>query len=625
MMQKIKQILFLIIIYPVLGQNWFQYQLIDRQFNQAVVQYNEGRFATCESILKKILADEPGVYSESALILLIKSQIGLNRTQSAKESSRRFFEGFPESEYLKNVMESLGDLYVNEGNYSSAYRMYHRAKKLSNELDFSQKIDSKILRLIQIRLPNSLIDELLTLEVDPGFRNIHLIAKANSEILIGRPDDGALTLSQVDLSQLSDTYFSFYEILLRATYQPPSPVMMVGIVLPMSGVDAEEGNAFLSGFYDGEQSIGLTKQRLSVMVQDSRSEDLVTIKVAKNLANLNQILALISPTDDQSSLAIASSLESNNVPIVLTNLQQNDLSEINNLVFQINSTLPMQAKAAAHFAVNILGLDSLAVIAPADQFGEIQTDSFIEEVDRLGGTVVATEWYSGQPKNLRRQFRFLRRVAFSLLPKEESFDQALGMEIDSLDALFDISADDFFDLPKPDKKRMSTSDSAKVILNTIQGIYVPINKNDLEYIGPQIPMYNLNTKIIGNEHWQDIEILQKENIGPHLKGMSIITNFYRPGIDSSAYEGENLYAYYRGFNTAKLLAQLNLESQTRQSVSQSLKSIDFYSGEGFYYSPDHSNPQVNAAFQILEFDGRGFIHHGVFHGDSLRLISTQNP
>ena len=77
----------------------------------------------------------------------------------------------------------------------------------------------------------------------------------------------------------------------------------------------------------------------------------------------------------------------------------------------------MQGKAAAHYAVNVLGLDSIAVIAPVDHYGETQTDAFIEEVDRLGGTVVATEWYSGQPKDLGRQFKFLRRVAFNLLPK----------------------------------------------------------------------------------------------------------------------------------------------------------------------------------------------------------------
>jgi hypothetical protein len=275
--------------------------------------------------------------------------------------------------------------------------------------------------------------------------------------------------------------------------------------------------------------------------------------------------------------------------------------------------------------MNVLKLDSLAIIAPADSYGEIQTDAFIKEVDRLGGTVVATEWYSGQPKNLKRQFKDLRRIAFSLLPKEESFDKALGMEIDSLDALFDISAEDFFDLPKTKQKRMSSSDSTKIVLNTIQGIYLPIHKDDLEYIGPQLPMYNFNAKIIGNENWQNQKILQKDNIGPYLKDLSIITTFYASPFDSTGFDGELRIAYYRGYNTANMLTQLHLESQSRKSMSQSLKSVDLYSGQGYNYSPDPSNPHVNAAFQILEFNGNDLIPLGVFYGDSLRLVSLQYP
>ena len=324
----VRKTLLLFFLNLLVGQNWFQIQIVERQFNQAVVHYNDGRYATSETILKKILNEESGDYGEPSLLLLIKSQIGLIRIQSAKESTRQFFEKYPESQYLKNVMECLGDLYVNEGTYSSAYRMYHRAKKLSVEIDFSRKVDLKIQRLIQFRLPDSLLDELLTTEIAPEVRNVHLIAKANSQILNGNPDDGALTLNQVDLGQLSDTYFPFYENLLRATYQPPSPVMMVGIVLPLSGKEGEVGNAFLTGFYDGEKSNTLSKQRLSILAQDSRSDDLEAIKVAKDLAKLGQVNALVCPLDNQSSIAVTSSLASSDLPIILTNPQQNDLSEI---------------------------------------------------------------------------------------------------------------------------------------------------------------------------------------------------------------------------------------------------------------------------------------------------------
>jgi ABC-type branched-subunit amino acid transport system substrate-binding protein len=621
-----KYILSLIFMFSLIfSQGWIQSQVIERKFNQAVENYNEGKYATTSTILKRLLADNPLSFEEPSLLLLLKSQVALDQTEQAKETARVFFAKFPKTIYLVNIMETLGDLYVNESAFESAYRMYHRSRSLSSNFKTTNKIDSKLLKLIKVRLPSSILNEMLILESKKESINIHLLAKANSDMLNGLPDESAIILNKIDPLFLPDIYALFYENLLRRSYEPPSAVLMVGIVLPISGENAKEGEAFLSGFYAGEKSFNKDNQRLSILVKDTRSNDLQAIIDARNLEKMNQIKTIISPLNEQSSLAITSALSNTDLPIILTNTQQNDLSNINSKTFHFNSTLATQGKMAARYAVNQLGLKFLAVVSPADQNGEIQTDAFIKEVDLLGANVVVSEWYSGQPKNLKRQFKNIRRIAFDLLPKEENYDEALGMSIDSLDALFDISTEDYFDLPKKKKNKMSSSDSSKVILSTIDGIYLPINLDDLEFIGPQIPMYNLETKIIGNNNWQNLNILQKENIGPHIKGLSIITNFTQQNTDPELYNGNQQYSFYNGYNVAKLLTQVDIEDQSRELLNNALRNLDFHKGVGFFYSPSQSNKQINSAFQIIEFDGKGFKHQGVFRGDSLELILTQNP
>ena len=621
-----KYILSLIFMFSLIfSQGWIQSQVIERKFNQAVENYNEGKYATTSTILKRLIADNSLSFEEPSLLLLLKSQVALDQTEQAKETARVFFAKFPKTIYLVNIMETLGDLYVNESAFESAYRMYHRSRSLSSNFKTTNKIDSKLLKLIKVRLPSSILNEMLILESKKESINIHLLAKANSDMLNGLPDEAAIILNKIDPLFLPDIYALFYENLLRRSYEPPSAVLMVGIVLPISGKNAKEGEAFLSGFYAGEKSFNKDNQRLSILVKDTRSNDLQAIIDARNLEKMNQIKTIISPLNEQSSLAITSALSNTDLPIILTNTQQNDLSIINSKTFHFNSTLATQGKMAARYAVNQLGLKFLAVVSPADQNGEIQTDAFIKEVDLLGANVVVSEWYSGQPKNLKRQFKNIRRIAFDLLPKEEIYDEALGMSIDSLDALFDISTEDYFDLPKKKKNKMSSSDSSKVILSTIDGIYLPINLDDLEFIGPQIPMYNLETKIIGNNNWQNLNILQKENIGPHIKGLSIITNFTQQNTDPELYNGNQQYSFYNGYNVAKLLTQVDIEDQSRELLNNALRNLDFYKGVGFFYSPSLSNKQINSAFQIIEFDGKGFNHQGVFRGDSLELILTQNP
>jgi hypothetical protein len=623
-MKKYIAILF-IMINMLFSQSWMQSQIIERKFNQAVESYNEGKYATSLTILKKILADEHSLFEEPSLLLLLKSQVALNQLDQAKETTRAIFSKFPKTIYLVNIMETLGDLYVNESVYESAYRMYHHSRSLSQNIKKIEKIDSKLLKLISVRLPSLVLDEMLILDSNKESINIHLLAKANSDMLNGLPDEAAIMLNKIDPLFLPDIYSLFFKNLLRQSYEPSSAILMVGIILPLTGKNTEEGKAFLSGFYAGEKSYQNQNQRLSIIVKDSRSDDLQAIIDARSLERMKQVKTIISPLSDQSSLAISSTLSRTNIPIILTKIQQNDLSEINDKTYHFNSTLAMQGRMAARYAVNELGLQYLGVISSTNQNGEIQTDAFIKEVDQLGANVVFSEWYSGEPKNLKRQFKNIRRIAFNLLPKEESYDEALGMSIDSLDALFDISTEDYFNLPKKKKKKMSTLDSSKVVLSSIDGIYFPINLDDLEFIGPQVPMYNLETKIIGNNNWQKLSILQKENIGPHLKGLSIITNFNQQSINSEVYNGDKQSSFYSGYNISRLLIDINLENQSRKSLNQTLKNLDFHKGIGFFYSRSVSSDQINAAFQILEFDGEGFNLQGVFQGDSLQMVLSQKP
>ena len=67
-------------------------------------------------------------------------------------------------------------------------------------------------------------------------------------------------------------------------------------------------------------------------------------------------------------------------------------------------------------------------------------------------------------------------------PKDDIKDDLYNIEIDSIDALFDVDIVDFFELPKEEDQKMDKKDSAKVVLETIEAIYIPIRPDELEYI-----------------------------------------------------------------------------------------------------------------------------------------------
>ena len=624
-MHKFKLALLLLLFNNGFAQNWLQNQRAERQFKEAVSSYNEGRFAIAEDISSAIIDSDFESFNEKTLLLLLKSQIALNKSSEAKQTAKKLFTKYPSSSFLPYIMESMGDLYVNNSNYESAYRMYSRANGFNLSSDLEEKIYRKMFKLIQIKLPQSLLDELLVFETNPSAINIHLLATAYSQIMDGLPDAAALTLAQIAPSSLPNEFSNLLENLLRESYKPPSPVLTVGLAVPLTGKNANLGKSFLEGFQSGQNSKKFNNRRLSVIAKDTRSDNIETIKVVNELKSIDQIVGLISPLDDIESISLLTSLTNSDLPLLLTKKHESEVQNINQNAFLLGSSYSDEGRIAAQYIVKHLGLDSIAVVAPANKKTEIQIDAFINEVDRLGGNVVATEWYSGEPKNLRRQFKYLRKIGFELDAKEKIFDEALGMELDSIDALFDVSADDFFDLPKPNAKKMSSNDSSKVVLKTIQAIYLPIGHNDLEYIGPQIPMYNFDTKIVGNSSWQQLDILTKENIGPHLRGMSIISNVYASKPDSIEMSYENFEQFQLGQHTSRFLTSLSLSEMSRGGFKKSLQEIQMYDGEGFNFQPSKDDKIINSAFQLIDFNGNNFSKNGVIAMDTLLVFQNQNP
>ena len=164
------------------------------------------------------------------------------------------------------------------------------------------------------------------------------------------------------------------------------------------------------------------------------------------------------------------------------------------------------------------------------------------------------------------------------------------------------------------------------------------SQNDLFLIGSILTdgsrYYNLNSEssfILGETYWA-----QRYNnhshypisSGPYdepeyLENDLIISDFYNTSIDSVNYNSKLNNAYYRGFNSARLLTSLNIQDAKRSTLVETLSNIKGLVNQGYYYSPSPNNNKINSASQLFEFDGKEFIHKGIFIGDSLLTIINQ--
>ena len=611
------------------NQSWFKNRSIKEQLKKAVVHYNEGRFATTETILKKILKQEHDNYQSVTWYLMMKADYGLNKIEEARGIARNVLQSYPKSAYVKDVFSCLGDMFVDEGKYSAALRMYLRARSLQSDELFLEKIDRRIMNTLKVNISLPGVDEMLSVEFDLKNRSILLLSKAYGAIFSGQPDDGAQILSGINIDHVPTRYFDFYEELLLATYRPSRKNITIGVVLPLSGEYQSNGTLFLEGLKSAVQAQTEGLRNFSLIIYDNRSRGIETIQTVKMLAKKPEIIAIIGPLNAGNALIAANTLSGSVIPLLIPSSVQDGLVTLGANVFQLNSDEKTRGRLAARYAVQKLGLKNIAVLAPSNEMGHNLVDAFCGELDLLGFAPVKVEWYFGIPEDLQRQFISIRKTAWDLMPKDDEYAEFLGMEIDSLDALFKISVDDFFDLQKDTEKELSAKDSSKINLDTIDGMYMPIPLDHLSYLATQFPIYNLETQVIGNESWQDLDILNQENIGPHLDKMVVITNrkeiFYNEILSRAGYHKNNEF-FYQGVDCVQLLSAVITEDKLdRRTILKSLNSIDEFHGSERIFSFSGEPPNLNKALQVLQYDQNSFSLVGFFKGDSLITSSYQSP
>ena len=611
-----KIILFLTLSLPVFSQNWFQSRLIEKQIDMAIEHFNEDRFAIAETIIKKLMEKPLGVYEPKSRIMLMKTAYALNKKEDVKIIGRDFLESFPKNEFAKDVYLKFGDTFVDEQNFNSAFRMYIKARTLSANEEFLYLVDHRLLNTIQLNIPSTTISELSMISTNSSERIICTLAKSFNDISSGNPDECASSLYQVNPEEIPIYYFDLYEKLLRASYQPAIKTITVGVIIPLTGDNMIQGNSFLRGMHKALSSSINSNKKIAFMIKDNEGDEIQTIRVVNELEKNPAVKAIIGPISETNAIIAANSLQGKNIPLLIPSATLDGITSLGNNIYLLNSNLSVRGKIAARYITKILELDSIAVLAPADNFGHALTDAFVKEVDQLGKKIVGVEWYSGIPTDLKRQFKNLRKIAFDLKEKDNNYDEYLGMVLDSLDFLFELSDDNLFDIPDDEDEKLTALDSSKLKLNTIQAIYSPAHPDHLAYIGTQFPMYYFETQIVGNDSWKNLDVLNQSNIGPHMEGLIIISNNYSIDIKDQIYN--------QAFDCTQLIYSIvNDQNNGRLALAKKLSNLSDFSGESHNVRFFDSN--LNTSLQVLRYENNQITRSGYFVGDSLLSLESIAP
>jgi branched-chain amino acid transport system substrate-binding protein len=337
--------------------------------------------------------------------------------------------------------------------------------------------------------------------------------------------------------------------------------VQVAVAVPLSGElqsfgeDIYNGSIIAADFYHEE-----TGRQITLVPFDTKGDPITAARTIGQLAN-SSVDAVIGPlTSDEASVASAS-LSCSFLPLIAPAATDAGLTLLSQSAFQLSPNIELQGIAMAEYAVRTLRADSAVVITSTGVDNLAIANAFVERFRKLGGTVVAMEYY--RPRD--REFAPYIHDAKSIL---------LGAHHDTSDVYLGDTGDTL------------EVDAAPAHVDCI---FTPGNADQLRLLLPQVKFYNLQGALLGSDGWGDDAIY---GLGDDVTRQGVFPSPFLTQADSelklklaTAYtkrfgKQPNRLACL-GFDALRLITlALSRNAQTREQLATELARTNGFLGAG---------------------------------------------
>ncbi len=583
-----------------------------RYFQRGLAAYNDSRFQDAEPIFSRLVAQgrEHALYT-AALLMQARSDLQLDRTTEAAEALHVLLEAHPKSRYAEHAHYLLGAIMFKDENYFEAASEFAWVLDRGQNSALKSKSAEHLQALFDDYLqPADLRRRLRREYLGPETLALVTLKLAQAEAAQGRRAEGQKIVDDF-LRLNSNTIFrKQLEQWESVDGAQASRTVRIGVILPLNGVDAEDGRALHRGIRYAqlaENSAAGTSNgassRCEFVVRDSESSMVGALKAAQMLLEDPSIVALIGEFEGRASSAVAALAQEKNIPILVPVATEHGITELGENVFQMNADRERKGRTLAEHAYRYLNCRSFVSIAPQDGYGQQMTDGFSAAVDSLGGEIWAQKWYYDQPQDLSRHLKAIRTAAF-----------ARKME-DSLKVTGYSGSELTQSLARSQRSREIMADMLSTPVTNVSAVFLPLYAEDIRLVVYQLSSYNIPGVRLGGEHWQLLDLDVRKEIQRYLDGALFVSDVY---VDWESERGRLFRNAFRktmgatperfdvlGYDAAALFLQcVKKGAKKPEEIRRALANVSGYLGMKGEIALD--NPErVNSRVNILQFAGAG--------------------
>lgn len=452
------------------------------------------------------------------------------------------------------------------------------------------------------------IDFLSLDQIRSGFRQLHDIQIRMDLIEAGARRGGSSAgLAMIDILSrspgLSEFEGQLEQLEARVRSMPARPgesriqseipdgmVYHVGVALP-SGSDERPEEDVSRQIYSGlilaaeEFNRNSDSEKVRIRYRATSSTPESAREAMQQLIWQDYSDLIIGPLFTESAIALSQLAEQYQIPVITPLANTGRINDGHHYTFQLNPDLARHGERMAQQAVEVMGLDTLAIFTQSDEIGHEAGIAFRREAERLGAHVA---WFVEEP---------YRQRGYDLSP--------------ILDRMFPQTAEGMEDV---------SLDSMETTVPTIDGIYAPFSGEEAETLASMLLTglegRDLRLPIMGTQIWSSLRYTDVQNRQIPI----LYTRGYRSSgegeqMDRFADDFRNQFGFTPnefaslGYDTGKFLIGALLDAGNPAQLHHTLRAHAPFSG--LILDVEFDGEQMNRRVQILPGTTRAIDFPGI--------------
>ena len=415
------------------------------------------------------------------------------------------------------ILTMLKDLLYTMEEWEQLFYCNLKIYDTSNDLTITSNIKNEIFDLIESRLtPMGLYNAVKNRKGSfPGDLSLWKLSKIqyHNGDFKGAKNYLAFFLREYPLSEYYREAQNLYDRLVRR--KSPDP-QTIGVLLPLSGQNAEIGELALKGIWLAAGLFNRQKgpyDEFKIVVKDTEANPDIASMVFDDLVLESGVIAVIGPMLTKPAETVALKAQEYGIPIILLNQSEN-LTEIGDYVFRNFITKAEQAKKLAKFAVENMGIKRFAFLYPQHNYGSDFMNAFWDELANYHGTEVrGAESYESKTNDFSEPIKKLTGL-YNLSDR--------ASEICDKNTVKKPSATTAAD----NQNKCFEADKLPPIID-FEALVIPDNYEKIIQIAPSLMYQDVKAiQLIGGNLWNS-ENLFKENTGRYLQGAIFTDMFFK--------------------------------------------------------------------------------------------------